>query len=139
MKKNKYKLEKSQDMPGWYVLTDIEHLIVIKFAEGRFNETQQVTLIKDEEYYINLGVSALAEIMQEMGDYLARYYGDITLSRVYGYKYTLDEKLCIYRRKYPKWTLELDCQNGFNKKVLANSLRKAAEFLLKDNQNEQII
>lgn len=136
MMKNKYKLEKSKDIPGWYVITDLEHLIVVKFAEGEFNETQQVTLIRDQEYYINLGSTALARIMREMGDYLARYYGDITFSNVYGYKYTLDEKFCLYRRKYPKWTLVLDDSDGYIKKDLANSLRKAAEFIIKIKQNE---
>lgn len=137
MMKNKYKLEKSKDIPGWYVITDLEYLVVVKFEECKFNETQQVTLIRDQEYYINLGASTLARIMREIGDYLARYYGDISSSPVYGYKYTLDEKFCIYRRKYPKWTLVFDDQEVFNKKAIANSLRKAAEFLLKDNYNEQ--
>lgn len=34
-------LEKSQDLPGWWVLTDAENLVVLKFKEHEFNESQQ--------------------------------------------------------------------------------------------------
>ena len=67
----KYKLEKSET-PGWFVVTDTENLVVIRFKEHEFNETQKVTLIDEDA--VNL--MALPRIMREMGDWLAAHHID---------------------------------------------------------------
>ena len=68
----KYLLQKSET-PGWWVFTDTENKIVIRFEEGRFNETQEVTLLDDS------GASAteIAAMMRERGDYIVRRHSDI--------------------------------------------------------------
>lgn len=37
----KYTIQESKD-PGWWVVTDTENLVVLKFQEHKFNETQMV-------------------------------------------------------------------------------------------------
>ena len=42
----KYLIQKSKE-PGWWVVTDTENLVVLKFQERKFNKTQQVTMLED--------------------------------------------------------------------------------------------
>lgn len=44
--KNRFKLEKSKEQPGWWVLTDTENLVVIKFEEHKYNETQKYICLR---------------------------------------------------------------------------------------------
>ena len=68
-------LEKSQDLPGWWVLTDAENLVVLKFKEHEFNESQQVTFIDDDKSVIEkLGAQGVAQILREMGDYMFTHW-----------------------------------------------------------------
>ena len=76
---NKYRLEKSKDLPNWWVFTDTENLVVVKFEDGKFNETQQVSFLEDNA--AQLGAARLARIMREIGDYIVRYHSDIAFSR----------------------------------------------------------
>ena len=64
----KYKLQKSQD-PGWWVITDTENLVVLKFQEHKFNETQMATMLED----CHLSALQLARIMREMSDWVAAH------------------------------------------------------------------
>jgi hypothetical protein len=66
----RFKLEKSELMPNGWVCTDTVNMIVCRFEEHRFNETQKITLLNDcalskEAAY------ALAKYLREMADWLA--------------------------------------------------------------------
>lgn len=124
---NKYILEKSKDLPGWWVFTDIENLVVVKFEDGKFNETQQVSFLDDDA--AQLGASRLARIMREIGDYIVRYHSDIAFSRPYGLIYDIEDNLYMYCRKAPVWRIKVP--DGTNLHALAASLSKAAEWLRK--------
>lgn len=67
----KYTIQESQD-EGWWVVTDTENLVVLKFQEHKFNETQMVTMLED----CNLSVLQLARIMREMSDWVASHHID---------------------------------------------------------------
>ena len=125
-------IQESQDLPGWWVLTDIENEIVVKFKDKDFNGTQKVTLLNDDNVTLAKvgGAHGLARVMGEIGDYVARHHGDIAFKQPYGWKYSEDdEKLIFYRNKSPKW--ELRILSDTDKETLATSLRKAAECLTK--------
>lgn len=125
-------IQESQDLPGWWVLTDIENEIVVKFKDKDFNGTQKVTPLNDDSVILAKagGAQGFARVMREIGDYMARHHGDIAFKQPYGWKYSEDdEELIFYRNKSPKW--ELRILSDTDKETLATSLRKAAEYLTK--------
>ena len=122
---DKYIIQQST-RPNKWVLTDTENGVVITFEDGKFNDTQKVTMLDGT----HLTANELATAMRELGEWVVRYHSSKCFSVPYGIEYSEDDTKCyLYRRKSPKWRLEM--QDDINKKELANSLRKAAEWLTK--------
>ena len=67
----KYTIQKSET-PGWWVVTATENMVVIKFQEHKFNETQMVTMLEE----CNLSTLQFARIMREVGDWVAQHHMD---------------------------------------------------------------
>lgn len=67
---NKYKLEKSKEQQGWWVVTDTINMIVVKFQEGKFNETQKVTLINGDDVASMEDAMKQVKALREMADWL---------------------------------------------------------------------
>lgn len=129
-------LQESQDLPGWWVLTDTENEVVVKFKDKDFNGTQKVTPLNDDSVTLDKvgGVQGYARVMREIGEYMVQYHGDIAFKQPYGWKYSEDdEELIFYRNKSPKW--ELRVLSNTDKETLASSLRKASEYLKKGGQH----
>ena len=130
MKMNKYILEKSKDLPGWWVLTDIENEIVVRFKDKDFNGTQKVTPLNDDSATLAKvgGAEGLARVMREMGDWVAAHHGSKCFSCPYGYERSEDDMhLFLYRNKPPRWRLEIPFD--FDEMKLANSLTKAGVWM----------
>lgn len=129
---NRFKLEKSKEQPGWWVLTDIKNLVVIKFEEHKYNETQKVYLLKESEMISSPDIETkLARIMREMGEYMYTHWYSIAMPTPV-YELRQDEetdRLLLLRNKHPRFTLEVE--DGCTHKQLADALRKASEFLRK--------
>lgn len=122
---NKYIIQKSTH-PNKWVLTDRENGVVITFKDGAFNSTQKVTMLDDTQ----LTANELAKVMRELGEWAVKYHSSKCFNIPYGIEYSEDDtKMYLYRRKSPKWRLEI--QDNINKKELADSLRKAAEWIIK--------
>lgn len=66
-------IQPSQEQENWWVLTDTENQIVVRFEDKRFNQTQQVTMLEDVETPNPL---VIARMMREIGDYLAINHRD---------------------------------------------------------------
>lgn len=66
-------IQPSQEKENWWVLTDTENQIVVRFENKRFNQTQQVTMLEDVETPNPL---VIARMMREIGDYLAINHRD---------------------------------------------------------------
>ena len=123
---NKYIIQKSSTHPNKWVLTDKCNGIVVTFEDGLFNETQKVTLLDDT----HLTANVLAKVMRELSEWVVRYHSSKCFSQPYGVEYNEDDtKMYLYRRKAPKWRMEI--QDNVDKVHLADSLRKAAEWLMK--------
>ena len=133
----KYKLEKSTQQPGYWVLTDTENLVVIVFEEHKFNETQKITLLEESELIKEPDcANKIAKIVREMGDYLAKHHGGVAFKIVYGLEYSEDNSsLFLCRYHTPKWRLEI--LENTDKNKLATSLKKAAEWLTKNENNNR--
>lgn len=129
---NRFKLEKSKEQPGWWVLTDTKNLVVIKFEEHKYNETQKVYLLKESEMISSPDIETkLARIMREMGEYMYTHWYSIAMPTPV-YELRQDEetdRLLLLRNKHPRFTLEVE--DGCTHKQLADALRKASEFLRK--------
>lgn len=75
--KNRFKLQKSESLPNWWVLTDIENMIVVRWQHGKFNDTQKVLPIEDADLRAKFGdnlAQELARIMAEIADYLRDFH-----------------------------------------------------------------
>lgn len=130
---SKYIIQQSSTQPNGWVLTDTENKVVITFEDGLFNETQKVTLLEDS----SATAEELAHIVGAMGEWAVRHYGSKCFNKPYGYEVSEDEKTCyIYRRKGPRWRLEIQ-ESKVTPGSLADSLRKAAEFVIKGNRYER--
>ena len=130
--KNRFKLEKSKEQSGWWVLTDTENLIVIRFEEHRFNETQKAYFLKESELRNNPdAANKIACIMREIGEYMYTHWYSIAMpTPVYELRQDDEtDRLLLIRNKHPRFTLEVE--DGCTHKQLANALRKASEFLRK--------
>lgn len=68
---SKYILQKSTQ-PNKWVLTDTENGVVITFENGKFNDTQKVTLLEDT----NKTAEELAKILREMGEWAVKHHAD---------------------------------------------------------------
>lgn len=122
---NKYIIQKSTH-PNKWVLTDTTNKIVVTFKDGAFNSTQKVTMLDDTQ----LTANELAKVMRKLGEWAVKYHSSKCFNSPYGIEYSEDDtKMYLYRRKSPKWRLEI--QDNINKKELADSLRKAAEWIIK--------
>lgn len=129
----KYKLEKSKEREGWWVLTDTEYLVSIIFEEHRFNETQRTVFLNDCPISKADGNSAtkLAGILRQMGEYLFSHWYSIALPTPV-YELRLDDatgRTLLIRNKYPRFTVELQDEASIVK--VADALKKAGEFLRK--------
>ena len=128
----RFRLEKSQDLPGWWVLTDTENLVVLKFKEHEFNESQQVTFIDEDKSVIEkLGAQGIAQILREMGDYMFTHWYSIALpTPVFEFRQDDEnDRMLLIRNKFPKFTLEI--QDDCDLKQLSDALKAAGEFVMK--------
>lgn len=122
----KYLIQKSSTKPNGWVLADKENGVVVTFEDGDYNETQKVTMLDDTR----LTANELATVMQRLGEWAVRHHSSKCFSQPYGIECSEDDTKCyLYRRKSPKWRLEI--QDNVDKLHLADSLRKAAEWLTK--------
>ena len=105
----KYKLEKSKEREGWWVLTDTEYLVTIIFEEHRFNETQRTVFLTDCPLSMTDGSSAvkLAGILCEMGEYLFSHWYSIAFPTPV-YELRIDDatnRTLLIRNNYPRFTV----------------------------------
>lgn len=70
-------LQKSETQPLGWVLTDTENQIVCQFDEGKFNETQKFTPLREDFEYDN---KALPRIVREMSEWLRQHHYEIIFS-----------------------------------------------------------
>lgn len=129
---DRFKLEKSQDLPGWWVLTDTENLVVIKFKKHEFNETQKIThLDNDQEVIRRLGAQGIARVLREMGDYMFTHWYSIALpTPVFEFRQDDEnDRTLLIRNKFPR--MEIEIKDDCDSKQLSDALKAAGEFVIK--------
>ena len=73
MNKERYILQPSADKPNHWVVTDTDNGIVCVFEQGKFNDTQAITILDDAAP--DMAMRA-ATYMRELGDWLAANHYD---------------------------------------------------------------
>lgn len=126
----RFRLEKSKEQVGWYVLTDTENMIVYRFQEHRFNETQRVTFL-DETIHNRREAHEIARMLREAGDYLFSHWYSIAMpTPVFEFRQDDEnDRLLILRNKFPR--LEIEIKDKCDMKQLSDALKKAGELLRK--------
>ena len=128
----RFRLEKSQDLPGWWVLTDTENFVVLKFKEHEYNESQQITFLNEDKSVIEkLGAQGIEQILREMGNYMFTHWYSIALpTPVFEFRQDDEnDRMLLIRNKFPKFTLEI--QDDCDLKQLSDALKAAGEFVMK--------
>ena len=128
----RFKLERSQDQPGWWVLTDTESLVVVKFKEHEFNDNQKVTFIDDDQSVIEkLGAQGIARVLREMGDYMFSHWYSIALpTPVFEFRQNEEkDRMLLIRNNFPKLIIEIN--DTCDLKQLSDALKAAGEFVTK--------
>lgn len=127
---SRFRLEKSKEQVGWYVLTDTENMIVYKFQEHKFNETQRVTFL-DDTLHNRKEAHEIARMLREAEDYLFSYWYSIAMpTPVFEFRQDDEnDRLLILRNKFPRLTIEIN--DTCDLKQLSGALKKAGEFVLK--------
>ena len=125
----RFELKKSEDMPGWWVLTDTENLIVIKFKEHEYNATQRITVIDEERFNTPDAAKMLSTIMQEMGDYMSRCWYSVAMpTPVFEFREDdNNEYMLLIRNKFPKFTIKI--HDNCDLKQLSDAMKSCSEFI----------
>ena len=76
---DRFLLQPSKFMRGWWVLTDTVNLVVITFEEHRFNDTQKVTDIEGNLFTSMSDVMRSIRVVREMSDWLAVHHYKIAM------------------------------------------------------------
>ncbi len=111
-------------------MTDTDNLIVCKFKEHEFNETQRITILDESKFVSNPNcANELAHIMAEMGDYMFSHWYSIALpTPVFEFRQDDEnDRLLLIRNKFPKFTMEI--QDDCDLKQLADSINAGGEFV----------
>lgn len=72
----RYLLQASAERENWLVATDTIAGIVVKFEKGKFNETQQATMLEDLNFHRGTP-TRLATAMKELTDWLVANHPDV--------------------------------------------------------------
>lgn len=131
----RYKLEKSTEKNGWWVVTDLANLIVIKFKEHEFNDTQQCSVIDENLVSQNAKkegadiANFMAAAMNGMAEFLTIHYYSIAMpTPTYEYREDLETgKTLVIRHKSPKFIVVVEDKCDLYK--LGEVLKKGGEFL----------
>lgn len=76
---NRFLLQKSENLPNWWVLTDKENMIVVRWEQGKYNESQKFSPLDDADLFAKFGHNAayeIARIAAEIADYLRNFHYD---------------------------------------------------------------
>lgn len=80
---SRYLLEKSKIDQGWYVLADLKNLVVIKFKEGDFLKTRNVTCLGNK-----IEGEKMKDILSDAENYVALFKPMEGLPENYGMAFT---------------------------------------------------
>ncbi|MBF1408694.1 MAG: hypothetical protein HXN30_00285 [Prevotella histicola] len=69
---NRFVLQSSKNK-GWWVVGDPEGTFVVRFKEGEFNETREITYLRDSP----MDALEEAHVLREIPEWLQAYYSEV--------------------------------------------------------------
>lgn len=131
----RFKLERSIQQEDWWVLTDTENMIVCRFREHQFNETQLFTVL---EQLSQQQILQMPTTMREMGDWMAGHHYNIAMppAPLCIQQTEDDEEQYLESGEFPRFRVMID--DNCNVRELAAALHKAADRMInfsKTNSN----
>ena len=69
---NRFVLQSSKD-EGWWVVGDPEGTFVVRFKEGEFNETREITYLRDSP----MDALEEARVLREIPEWLQAYHSEV--------------------------------------------------------------
>lgn len=123
----RFLLERSKEEDGGMVLTDRKNLIVIRFKERAFNDTQRVSFISDEMER-RRDAREIARALRLMGDWLALRHRSAATDEPHGMELDEEGRTVVYRGKFPRWRLVVEDGEATAGQI-GSSMAKAAAFL----------
>lgn len=123
----RFLLERSKEEVGGMVLTDRKDLIVIRFKERAFNDTQRVTFLSDETER-RPDAREIARALRLMGGWLVLRHRSAATDEPHGMELDEDGRTVVYRGKFPRWRLTV-ADGGATAGQIGSSMAKAAAFL----------
>ena len=127
----RYLLQPSQDLPNWWVLTDIIEGVVVRFEEHRFNETQRISILDESNLQHDPdAANKIAHILREMTDWILRYHYSVAMpTPVYELQEDEDTgRLSVIRHKPPRLHIQV-LDDNVTPSRLASLLRKCVMWL----------
>lgn len=76
---DRFRLERSTQQENGWVLTDTENMIVVRFEEHRFNDTQKVTLLNGDNVASMEEAMARVRALREMADWMRENHYNIAM------------------------------------------------------------
>lgn len=124
----KYLLEKSKINQGWYVLTNLENLVVIRFKEDDFCGTKNVTCIGDK-----MEDEKIKEILSDAESYMRIYKPMEGLPQNCGLSFPEDFEFCDFSSEKNK--LIFYCKKPIKIKVEVSTGNFSCGDLIKSLEN----
>lgn len=112
-------LQPSQDK-GFWVATDTEHSIVIKFREHEFNETQQVTLLNGDTFKSADEALKYATYMRELTDWIAKEHYNTAMPSLISHRQRIGQRIRDLRQEQRMTLAELAQRAGITSANLSN-------------------
>lgn len=124
----RFLLEKSKVDQGWHVLTDLENLVVIKFKDGDYLNTKNITCLGDK-----IEDERMKEILSDAANYMALHKAVEGLSGDCGVIFPEDFEFSNY--SYEKNKLIFYCKTPIKIKVVISVKDFTYNDLIKSLEN----
>lgn len=125
----RFKLEKSKIDEDWWVITDTDNLVVIKFKEHMFDETKKVSVI-DEDKLKRSGDMAdvLSGIVSDIEDYMLTHYLSLAIpTPAYEFREDDDGYIYLLHNNSPKFKVLI--QEACDLSDLSKAFKGAGDFV----------
>lgn len=125
----RFKLEKSKIDEDWWVITDTDNLVVIKFKEHMFNKTQKISIIDEDKLRRSGDIAdVLSGIVSDIEDYMLTHYLSLAIpTPAYEFREDDDGYIYLLHNNSPKFKVLI--QEACDLSDLSKAFKGAGDFV----------